>query len=96
MGVVAPPLALAFAVTTGLGVNAGLMTTIVAGLVAAIFGGSNVQVSGATGAMTVVLVPTVHRHGRARSTSCASSQAPCSSWVPSPGWGGSSCTSPGR
>jgi SulP family sulfate permease len=39
------------------------MTAIVAGAVAAVFGGSNVQVSGPTGAMTVVLVPIVHRHG---------------------------------
>ncbi len=63
VGVVALPLALAFGITTGLGAEAGLVTAIVAGLVAAIFGGSNVQVSGPTGAMTVVLVPIVHRHG---------------------------------
>ena len=35
----------------------------VAGGVAAVFGGSNVQVSGPTGAMTVVLVPVVARYG---------------------------------
>ncbi|MEO8694483.1 MAG: SulP family inorganic anion transporter [Acidimicrobiales bacterium] len=63
VGVVALPLALAFGITTGLGAEAGLMTAIVAGLVAAVFGGSNVQVSGPTGAMTVVLVPLVHRYG---------------------------------
>lgn len=63
VGVVALPLALAFGITTGLGADAGLMTAIVAGLVAAVFGGSHVQVSGPTGAMTVVLVPIVHRHG---------------------------------
>ena len=40
------------------------MTAIVAGLIAAVFGGSNVQVSGPTGAMTVVLVPIVARYGR--------------------------------
>ena len=57
VGVVAVPLALAFGITTGLGADAGLITAIVAGLVAAVFGGSNVQVSGPTGAMTVVLVP---------------------------------------
>jgi sulfate permease, SulP family len=64
VGVVALPLALAFGITTGLGARAGLMTAIVAGLVAAVFGGSNVQVSGPTGAMTVVLVPIVARYGR--------------------------------
>lgn len=63
VGVVALPLALAFGITTGLGAKAGLVTAIVAGLVAAIFGGSNVQVSGPTGAMTVVLVPIVARYG---------------------------------
>ncbi len=57
------PLALAFGITTGLGAEAGLVTAIVAGLVAAVFGGSNVQVSGPTGAMTVVLVPVVARFG---------------------------------
>jgi SulP family sulfate permease len=54
---------LAFGITTGLGANAGLVTAVVAGLVAAVFGGSNVQVSGPTGAMTVVLVPIVARYG---------------------------------
>ncbi len=39
------------------------MTAIVAGLVAAVFGGSSVQVSGPTGAMAVVLVPVVARFG---------------------------------
>ena len=63
VGVVALPLALAFGITTGLGAAAGLTTAIVAGVVAAVFGGSNVQVSGPTGAMTVVLVPLVARHG---------------------------------
>ena len=63
VGVVAVPLALAFGITTGLGADAGLITAIVAGLVAAVFGGSNVQVSGPTGAMTVVLVPIVARYG---------------------------------
>ncbi len=63
VGVVALPLALAFGITAGLGAEAGLITAIVAGLVAGVFGGSNVQVSGPTGAMTVVLVPVVARYG---------------------------------
>jgi SulP family sulfate permease len=63
VGVVALPLALAFGVTSGLGAEAGLITAIVAGVVAAVFGGSNLQVSGPTGAMTVVLLPVVARHG---------------------------------
>ena len=63
VGVVALPLALAFGITSGLGATAGLMTAIVAGFVAAVFGGSNLQVSGPTGAMTVVLVPLVAKYG---------------------------------
>ncbi len=63
VGVVALPLALAFGITSGLGATAGLMTAIVAGIVAGVFGGSNVQVSGPTGAMAVVLVPIVARYG---------------------------------
>jgi SulP family sulfate permease len=63
VALVALPLALAFGVTSGLGAHAGLVTAIVAGAVAALFGGSNLQVSGPTGAMTVVLVPVSHRFG---------------------------------
>ena len=57
VAIVALPLALAFGITTGMGAAAGLTTAIIAGGVAAVFGGSNVQVSGPTGAMTAVLVP---------------------------------------
>jgi SulP family sulfate permease len=63
VAVVALPLALAFGVASGLGARAGLATAVIAGVVAAVFGGSNLQVSGPTGAMTVVLVPVVHRFG---------------------------------
>ncbi|GAB3807008.1 SulP family inorganic anion transporter [Micromonospora zhanjiangensis] len=63
VAVVALPLALAFGVTSGLGAQAGLVTAVVAGAVAAVFGGSNLQVSGPTGAMTVVLVPVVAQFG---------------------------------
>ena len=63
VAVVALPLALAFGATSGLGAEAGIATAVVAGAIAAIFGGSNLQVSGPTGAMTVVLVPVVHQFG---------------------------------
>jgi SulP family sulfate permease len=63
VAIVALPLALAFGAASGLGAGAGVATAIVAGIVASIFGGSAVQVSGPTGAMTVVLVPVFHRHG---------------------------------
>ncbi|MFM9877477.1 MAG: SulP family inorganic anion transporter [Rhodoglobus sp.] len=63
VGIVALPLALAFGVSSGAGAEAGLVTAIVAGLVAAVFGGSNIQVSGPTGAMVVVLGPIVATNG---------------------------------
>ncbi|MEZ4607726.1 MAG: SulP family inorganic anion transporter [Deinococcales bacterium] len=60
---VALPLALAFGVTSGAGAAAGLYTAVVAGVLAAVFGGSSLQVSGPTGAMTAVLLPIVARYG---------------------------------
>ncbi|MEU0114272.1 SulP family inorganic anion transporter [Streptomyces bobili] len=65
VAVVALPLALGFGVSSGLGAEAGLATAVVAGAIAAVFGGSNLQVSGPTGAMTVVLVPIVAAYGPA-------------------------------
>ena len=63
VAVVALPLALGFGVVSGMGASAGLMTAVVAGAVAAVLGGSHLQVSGPTGAMAVVLVPIVDRFG---------------------------------
>jgi SulP family sulfate permease len=63
VGIVALPLALAFGVSSGVGAEAGLITAVVAGFIAAVFGGSNVQVSGPTGAMVVVLAPVVAIYG---------------------------------
>ncbi len=53
-GVVALPLALAFGVQSGLGAVAGLYGAIALGFFAALFGGTNTQVSGPTGPMTVI------------------------------------------
>jgi SulP family sulfate permease len=63
VAIVALPLALGFGISSGLGAAAGLTTAVVAGALAAFFGGSSLQVSGPTGAMTVVLVPIMHEHG---------------------------------
>ncbi|MCW2781534.1 MAG: sulfate permease-like transporter, superfamily [Marmoricola sp.] len=63
VGLVALPLALGFGISSGMGASAGLITAVVAGFIAAVFGGSNLQVSGPTGAMTVVLIPIVAAHG---------------------------------
>lgn len=53
-GIVALPLALAFGVQSGLGASAGLYGAMALGLIAAIFGGTQTQISGPTGPMTVV------------------------------------------
>lgn len=63
VALVALPLAIAFGQTSGLGATAGVVTAIVAGFIAAVFGGSRFQVSGPTGAMTVVLIPIFTDHG---------------------------------
>lgn len=63
VGIVALPLALGFGVSSGLTAEQGLITAIVAGFFAAVFGGSHLQISGPTGAMAVVLVPIVASHG---------------------------------
>ncbi len=52
--VVALPLALAFGVQSGMGAIAGLYGAIALGFFAALFGGTNTQISGPTGPMTVV------------------------------------------
>ena len=54
-GVVALPLALAFGVASGLGPAAGLYGAIATGIVAAVFGGTPVQITGPTGPMTLVV-----------------------------------------
>ncbi|MEN3159208.1 SulP family inorganic anion transporter [Alkalimonas sp. NCh-2] len=58
-GIVALPLALAFGVASGAGAAAGLYGAIALGLVAALFGGTRVQISGPTGPMTVVFASAI-------------------------------------
>lgn len=65
VAIVALPLAIGFGITAGMSASAGISTAIVAGLLAAVFGGSKFQVSGPTGAMTVVLVPVIAKFGPA-------------------------------
>ena len=65
VAIVALPLAIGFGITSGLSAASGLTTAIIAGFIAALFGGSKYQVSGPTGAMTVVLIPVVTKYGAA-------------------------------
>ena len=63
VALVAMPLAIGFGVTSGMSASAGIATAIIAGFAAALFGGSRFQISGPTGAMTVVLIPVIHQYG---------------------------------
>ena len=63
VGVVALPLALAFAIASGLTPERGLYTSIIAGFFMAFFSGSRFPVSGPTGAFVVIIYSIVSRHG---------------------------------
>lgn len=63
VGVVALPLAIAFAIASGVKPEQGLYTAIVAGFVTAALGGSRAQISGPTGAFIVVVYGIVQQYG---------------------------------
>jgi len=63
VAIVALPLAIGFGITAGMSAAAGIFTAIIAGFIAGLFGGSRFQVSGPTGAMTVVLIPVINKFG---------------------------------
>jgi SulP family sulfate permease len=63
VGVVALPLAMAFAIASGVKPEQGLYTAIIAGLAVSLFGGSRVQIAGPTGAFIVILSGVVAQHG---------------------------------
>lgn len=63
VGVVAVPLALAFAIASGVPPARGLVTAVVAGLLISALGGSRVQIGGPTGAFVVLVAGVVGRHG---------------------------------
>ncbi len=63
VGLVALPLAMAFAIASGAKPEQGIYTSIVAGLVVSLCGGSRVQIAGPTGAFIVILAGVAARHG---------------------------------
>lgn len=63
VGVVALPLAMAFAIASGVKPEQGLYTAIIAALIVGIFGGSRVQIAGPTGAFVVILANITARYG---------------------------------
>jgi len=63
VGLVALPLAMAFAISSGVPPQAGIYTAIVAGFLCSALGGSTTQISGPTGAFVVVVYGIVVQHG---------------------------------
>ncbi|MFP5354382.1 MAG: SulP family inorganic anion transporter, partial [Gemmatimonadota bacterium] len=63
VGIVALPLAIAFAIASGVSPERGLYTAIVAGFLISALGGSRVQIGGPTGAFVVIVYGIVQRYG---------------------------------
>lgn len=63
VGIVALPLAIAFAIASGVSPEKGLITAVVAGLTISVLGGSRVQIGGPTGAFIVIVYGIVQTHG---------------------------------
>src|SRR4051794_34836185 len=63
VGLVALPLAMAFAISSGVAPQAGIYTAVVAGFLISALGGSNTQIGGPTGAFVVVVYGIVARYG---------------------------------
>jgi sulfate permease, SulP family len=70
VGVVALPLAMAFAIASGLEPQTGLFTAIVAGFIISALGGSSVQIGGPAGAFIVVVLGIVNQYGVANLIAC--------------------------
>jgi len=74
VGIVALPLAMAFAIASGLKPEAGIWTAIIGGFLVSLLGGSRVQIGGPAGAFIVIVYGIVERFGLANlliATSCA-------------------------
>lgn len=63
VGIVALPLAIAFAIASGVTPDRGLWTAIIAGFIVSAFGGSRVQIGGPTGAFVVIVYAIVQKYG---------------------------------
>jgi len=70
VGILALPLAMAFAIASGMSPASGIVTAIVAGLIVSIFGGSRVQIGGPTGAFIVIVYGIVMQYGVANLLIC--------------------------
>lgn len=63
VGIVALPLAIAFAIASGVSPEKGIITAIIAGLIISTFGGSRIQIGGPTGAFIVIVYGIVQQYG---------------------------------
>lgn len=63
VGIVALPLALAFGIASGVSPEKGLLTSIIAGFIVSMLGGSSVQIAGPTGAFIVIVYNTIENYG---------------------------------
>ncbi|MCT7548521.1 C4-dicarboxylic acid transporter DauA [Aliarcobacter butzleri] len=63
VGIIALPLSMALAIATGVPPEIGLYTAIIAGIFAAVFGSSKINISGPTAAFIVILIPIVQEFG---------------------------------
>lgn len=63
VGIVALPLAIAFAIASGVSPTVGLMTAIIGGFMVSAFGGNSVQIGGPTGAFIVIVYGIISRFG---------------------------------
>jgi len=63
VGIVALPLAIAFAIASGVSPERGLITAIVAGFLISALGGSRVQIGGPTGAFVIIVYGIVQKYG---------------------------------
>lgn len=63
VGIVALPLAIAFAIASGVSPEKGIITAIIAGIIISTFGGSRVQIGGPTGAFIVIVYGIVQEFG---------------------------------
>ncbi len=63
VGIVALPLAIAFAIASGVSPEKGLFTAVIAGFIVSAMGGSRVQIGGPTGAFIVIVYGIVQLHG---------------------------------
>lgn len=63
VGIVALPLAISFAIASGVSPEKGILTAITAGIVISAFGGSRVQIGGPTGAFIVIVYGIVQQYG---------------------------------